>query len=46
MAKGKDLSPRKKGQIKVLLENGKLKQKEIAAQLKVSVQTVSSVKKS
>lgn len=45
MGKGKDLSPRKKGQIRVLLENSSLKQKEIAKKLDISVQTVSKIKK-
>jgi DNA-directed RNA polymerase I, II, and III subunit RPABC1 len=45
MGKKKDLSPRKIGQIHVLLENTTLKQKEIANKLHISKQTVSSVKK-
>ena len=45
MGKGKDLSPRKKGQISVLLEVKGLKQKDIAKRLNVSTQSVSSVKK-
>lgn len=45
MGKRKDLSPRKKGQISVLLEVRGLKQKDIAKRLNVSTQTVSSVKK-
>ena len=45
MGKRKDLSPRKKGQISVLLEVNGLKQKDIAKRLNVSTQSVSSVKK-
>ena len=45
MGKRKDLSPRKKGQISVLLEVKGLKQKDIAKRLNVSTQSVSSVKK-
>ena len=45
MGKRKDLSPRKKGQISVLLEVKGLKQKDIAKILNVSTQSVSSVKK-
>ena len=45
MGKRKGLSPRKKGQISVLLEIRGLKQKDIAKKLNASTQTVSSVKK-
>ena len=45
MGKRKDLSPRKKGQISVLLEVKGLKQKDIAKRFNVSTQSVSSVKK-
>ena len=45
MGKRKDLSPRKKGQISVLLEVRGLKQKDITKKLNLSTQTVSSVKK-
>ena len=45
MGKRKDSSPRKKGQISVLLEVKGLKQKDIAKRLNVSTQSVSSVKK-
>ena len=44
MGKKKDLSPRKKGQICVLLEHSDLKQKEIAKKLNVSPQVVSATK--
>ena len=45
MGKLSDLSPRKVGQINVLLTNSSLKQKEIAKKLGVSSQTVSVIKK-
>lgn len=45
MGKVRDLSPRKIGQISVLLSETTLKQKEIAKKLKVSTQTVSNIKK-
>ena len=45
MGKFKDLSPRKVGQINVLLSVGTLKQKEIAKKLNVSTQSVSNIKK-
>ena len=45
MGKVSDLSPRKVGQINVLLQVSNLKQKEIAAKLGVSTQTVSNIKK-
>ena len=45
MGKRKYLSPRKKGQVSVLLEVRSLKQKDIAKKLNVSTQTVSHVKK-
>ena len=40
----KDLSPRKKGQISVLVKQSDLKQKEIAKKLNISTQTVSAVR--
>ncbi|XP_065684059.1 transposable element Tcb1 transposase isoform X1 [Hydra vulgaris] len=45
MGKNSDLSPRKIGQIKVLLEDSELKQKEIARKLNISTQIVSLIKK-
>lgn len=45
MVKGKDLSPRKRGQIEVLLHNSSLKQNEIAAKMNVSPQVVSNIYK-
>lgn len=45
MGKTKDLSPRKVGQIKVLLKETCMKQKEIARKLKISPQSVSLIKK-
>lgn len=45
MGKNSDLSPRKVGQIQVLLSNTPLKQREIARKLGVSTQTVSVIKK-
>ena len=45
MGKCSDLSPRKIGQIRVLLQHSKLKQSEIARDLNVSKQTVSLMKK-
>lgn len=45
MGKRSDLSPRKRGQIKVLLENTELSQSDIARKLGVSQQVVSNVKK-
>jgi DNA-directed RNA polymerase I, II, and III subunit RPABC1 len=45
MGKIKDLSPRKIGQIEVLLNNSELKQKDIAKKLSVSSQTVSNIKR-
>ena len=43
MEKRKDLNPRKKGQINVLLKHSDLKQKEIVKKLNISTQTVSAV---
>lgn len=45
MGKSNDLSPRKIGQISILLSETSLKQKEIANKLGVSKQTVSRIKK-
>ena len=45
MGKNCDLSPRKVGQIKVLLSENSLKQREIARKLRVSTQTISVIKK-
>lgn len=45
MGKTKDLSPRKVGQVKVLLHETGLKQKEIAKKLNISPQSVSLIKK-
>lgn len=45
MGKNKDLSPRKIGQINVLLDECTLNQKEIAKKLKVSPQSVSIIKR-
>ena len=45
MGKRKDLSPRKKVQIIVLLKHNDLKQKEIAKKLNISTQTVSALVK-
>ena len=45
MRKRKDLSPRKKGQISVLLKHSDLKQKEIDKKLNKSTQTVSAIRK-
>jgi len=44
MGKKSDLSPRKIGQIKVLLENSTLNQKEIAKKLNVSAATITVTK--
>jgi len=45
MGKSRDLSPRKIGQISILLGETSLKQKEIANKLGVSKQTISNIKK-
>lgn len=45
MGKCSDLSPRKKGQIRVLIEESGLKQFEIAKKMGISVQSVSAIKK-
>lgn len=45
MGKRSDLSPRKIGQVKVLLSDSALKQKEIAKKLNISCQSVSNIKK-
>lgn len=45
MGKKKDLSPRKVGQIKVLLQETSMKQREIAKKLHVSPQSVCVIKK-
>ena len=45
MGKRKDLSPRKKGQISVLLKYSDHKQKEKAKKLNISTQTVSAIRK-
>jgi transposase len=45
MGKRSDISPRKKGQIRVLLEETSLTQKEIAKKLKVSPQLVNIISK-
>ena len=45
MGKRKDLSPRKKGQISVLLKYSDHKQKEKAKKLNISTQTVSAIGK-
>lgn len=45
MGKTSDFSPRKIGQIRVLLQHSDIKQKEIAQKLSVSPQSVSSIKK-
>jgi len=45
MGKKSDISPRKIGQIKVLLSESGLKQREIAKKLSVSTQTVSVIKR-
>jgi transposase len=45
MGKNSDLSPRKVGQIKLLLCESLLKQREIAVKLGISPQTVSVIKK-
>ena len=45
MGKRKDLNPRKKGQISVLLKHSHLKHKEIVIKLNISTQTVSAIRK-
>ena len=45
MGKRKDLSPRKKGQISVLLKHSDLKQKERAKKSNISTQAVSAIRK-
>jgi len=45
MGKSKVLSPRKRGQVTVLLKHSDLKQKDIAKEVTVSTQTVSVVRK-
>lgn len=45
MGKRSDLSPRKIGQIKVLISDSALKQKDIAKKLNISCQSVSNIKK-
>ena len=45
MGKKSDLSPRKKGQIRALMENTELSQREIARRLNVSQKSVSSIKR-
>ena len=45
MGKTKDLSPRKVGQVKVLLQEIGMKQKEIAKKLNISPQSVRLIKK-
>ena len=45
MGKTKDLSPRKVGQVKVLLQKTGMKQKEIAKKLNISPQSVRLIKK-
>ena len=45
MRKRKDLSPKKKRQISVLLKHTDLKQKEIAKKLNISTQTVGAIRK-
>src|SRR5688572_1082136 len=45
MGKRSDLSPRKRGQIRILLENTELTQSEIARKCGVSQRVVSSIKK-
>ena len=45
MEKRKNLSPRKKGQISLLLKHGDPKKKEIAKKLNISTQTVSAMRK-
>jgi len=44
MVKIKEFSPRKRGQITVLLKHSDLKQKDIAKEVNVSIQTVSGVR--
>jgi transposase len=46
MGKRSDISPRKKGQIRVLLEETSLTQREIAKKLQVSPQLVNTISKS
>ena len=46
MGKTSDFSPRKIGQIRVLLQHCDMRQKEIAQKFNVSPQSVSSIKKS
>jgi len=45
MGKRKNLSPRKSGQITVLLKRSDLKQKDIAKEVNILTQTASSVRK-
>lgn len=45
MGKSADFSPRKAGQVKVLLQNSTMMQREIAQELGVSTQSVSLIKK-
>src|ERR1700755_57851 len=45
MSKSSDLSPRKIGQIKVLLSVSAIKQKDIVKKLNISCQSVSNIKK-
>ena len=45
MGKKRDLSPRKIGQIELLISETQLKQRDIARKLRVSTQIVSVIKK-
>ena len=45
MGKNKNLSPRKKEQVNVLLKHSDFKQKEIAKKLNISTQTVGAIRK-